>query len=38
MGNAIGSLDALKATDPEVYAAIAAEEELQRDKLLLIAS
>jgi glycine hydroxymethyltransferase len=38
MGNAIGSLEALKATDPDVYAAIAAEEELQRDKLLLIAS
>lgn len=32
------SLDALKATDPEVYAAIQAEEARQRDKLLLIAS
>ncbi|MCS6896582.1 MAG: serine hydroxymethyltransferase [Nitrospira sp.] len=31
-------MDALKATDPEVYAAILAEEERQRDKLLLIAS
>jgi glycine hydroxymethyltransferase len=34
----IGSLDALKATDPDVYAAIEAEEARQRDKLLLIAS
>ncbi|MCA1959130.1 MAG: serine hydroxymethyltransferase [Nitrospira sp.] len=31
-------MDALKATDPEVYAAIQAEEARQRDKLLLIAS
>ena len=38
MSNAIGSLDALKATDPDVYAAIIAEEERQRDRLLLIAS
>src|SRR5512138_2850984 len=38
MNDAVGSLDALKATDPDVYAAIVAEEELQRDKLLLIAS
>src|SRR4249919_1245670 len=38
MNDAVGSLDALKATDPDVYAAIAAEEERQRDKLLLIAS
>ena len=36
--DAVGSLDALKATDPDVYAAIAAEEERQRDRLLLIAS
>jgi glycine hydroxymethyltransferase len=34
----IGSLDALKAADPDVYAAIEAEETRQRDKLLLIAS
>ena len=38
MHDAIGSLDALKATDPDVYAAIEAEETRQRDKLLLIAS
>ncbi len=38
MTNVIGSLDALKATDPDVYDAIVAEEERQRDKLLLIAS
>ena len=38
MNDAVGSLDALKAVDPDVYAAIAAEEERQRDKLLLIAS
>jgi glycine hydroxymethyltransferase len=34
----IGSLDALKNADPDVYAAIEAEEARQRDKLLLIAS
>ena len=38
MSDAVGSLDALKATDPDVYAAIIAEEERQRDRLLLIAS
>jgi len=38
MKDAVGSLDALHATDPEVYAAIDAEEERQRHKLLLIAS
>lgn len=38
MRDAIGSLDALKATDPDVYAAIEAEETRQHDKLLLIAS
>ena len=38
MHNAIGSLDALKATDPDVYAAIEGEEIRQHDKLLLIAS
>jgi glycine hydroxymethyltransferase len=38
MKDAVGSLDALEATDPEVYAAIDAEEERQRNKLLLIAS
>jgi len=34
----IGSLEALKASDPDVYAAMVAEEERQRDKLILIAS
>jgi len=34
----IGSLDALKDADPDVFAAIEAEEARQRDKLLLIAS
>lgn len=38
MFDGIGSLDALKAADPDVYAAIEAEEARQRDKLLLIAS
>ncbi|MEW6542896.1 MAG: serine hydroxymethyltransferase [Nitrospirota bacterium] len=38
MTNAVGSLKALKATDPAVYDAIRAEEKRQRDKLLLIAS
>jgi len=38
MRDTIGSLDALKATDPDVYAAIQAEEARQHDKLLLIAS
>jgi glycine hydroxymethyltransferase len=38
MKDAVGSLDALLATDSEVYAAINAEEERQRNKLLLIAS
>jgi glycine hydroxymethyltransferase len=38
MSDSVGSLKALKATDPEVYAAIRAEEKRQRDKLLLIAS
>jgi glycine hydroxymethyltransferase len=38
MKDAVGSLDALQATDPDVYAAIEAEEERQRNKLLLIAS
>ena len=34
----IGPLDALKSADPDIYAAIEAEETRQRDKLLLIAS
>lgn len=38
MSDAIGSWDALRATDPEVYAAIEAEAVRQREKLLLIAS
>jgi glycine hydroxymethyltransferase len=36
--DAIGSWDALKTADPDVYAAIEAEEVRQREKLLLIAS
>ncbi len=38
MQDAIGSLDALKRTDPDVYRAIEAEAARQREKLLLIAS
>lgn len=38
MSNAVGSLEALKSTDPDTYAAICAEEERQHEKLLLIAS
>src|ERR1043165_2109702 len=38
MKDAVGSLEALQVTDPEVYAAINGEEERQRTKLLLIAS
>ncbi len=38
MSNAVGSLAALEATDPEVFAAVCAEETRQLDKLLLIAS
>ena len=38
MQDLIGSLDALKSTDPQTYDAIVAEEQRQRDKLLLIAS
>lgn len=38
MYEGIGSIDVLKAADPDVYAAIEAEETRQRDKLLLIAS
>ena len=38
MQDVIGSLDALKSTDPETYEAIQAEGQRQRDKLLLIAS
>jgi glycine hydroxymethyltransferase len=38
MSDAVGSMDALKATDLEVYEAIRAEEQRQREKLLLIAS
>jgi glycine hydroxymethyltransferase len=36
--DAVGSLKALKATDPAVFAAVRAEERRQREKLLLIAS
>ncbi|TKB93810.1 MAG: serine hydroxymethyltransferase [Nitrospira sp.] len=38
MQDVIGSLDALKAVDPDVYAAIESEAVRQREKLLLIAS
>ena len=38
MRDVIGSLDALKTTDPDVYTAIEAEKTRQHDKLLLIAS
>ena len=38
MSNAVGSLKELEITDPEVFAAIRAEETRQLDKLLLIAS
>ncbi len=38
MSDAIGSLDALKATDLDTYNAIMAEEQRQHEKLLLIAS
>jgi glycine hydroxymethyltransferase len=38
MSDVIGSLEALKATDPAVYDAIMAEAQRQREKLLLIAS
>jgi glycine hydroxymethyltransferase len=38
MSDAIGTLQAIQETDPEVYAAICAEEERQRGKLVLIAS
>ena len=38
MGNAVGTLKAIQETDPEVYAAIRAEEKRQRNKLVLIAS
>ncbi len=38
MNDAVGSMDALKVTDLDVYEAIRAEEQRQREKLLLIAS
>ena len=38
MGNAVGTLKAIQAIDPQVYAALRAEERRQRDKLVLIAS
>jgi glycine hydroxymethyltransferase len=38
MSDAVGTLQAIQDTDPEVYAAICAEEERQREKLVLIAS
>src|SRR5579883_2051397 len=36
--NAVGSMKALKATDPAVFEAIRKEEKRQKEKLLLIAS
>lgn len=38
MGHAVGTLKAIQQTDPEVFAAIRAEEKRQKDKLVLIAS
>ena len=38
MSDAVGTMQAIHDTDPEVYAAICAEEERQREKLVLIAS
>ena len=38
MGNAVGTLKAIQEIDPQVYAALRAEERRQRDKLVLIAS
>lgn len=38
MGHAIGTLRAIKETDPEVYAAIRGEEKRQKERLVLIAS
>jgi glycine hydroxymethyltransferase len=38
MKDAVGSVKALKVTDPQVYKAIRSEERRQREKLLLIAS
>lgn len=38
MKNAVGSMKALKATDPAVFEAIRKEEKRQKEKLLLIAS
>lgn len=38
MSDAIGSLEALQAADPETFEAVMAEERRQREKLLLIAS
>lgn len=38
MQQAVGTLKAIRATDPEVYTAIRAEEKRQREKLVLIAS
>ena len=38
MGHAIGTVQALQDTDPDVFTAIQAEEQRQREKLVLIAS
>lgn len=38
MGHAVGTLNAIQREDPEVYAALRAEEKRQREKLVLIAS
>ena len=38
MGHAVGTLKAIRHEDPEVYAALRAEEKRQREELVLIAS
>ncbi len=38
MGHAVGTLKAIRQEDPEVYAALRAEEKRQREQLVLIAS
>ncbi len=38
MGHAVGTLNAIRLADPEVYAALRAEEKRQRETLVLIAS
>ena len=38
MGHAVGSLKAIRETDPDVWKAIRAEEKRQKERLVLIAS